>query len=414
MIKYYPSRSMEGLKMSSESFRPLHGIRVLDLSRALAGPLCASLLSDLGAAVIKVEPLDGDPARAWGPFDGDESLYFASANHGKRALALDFRDPAAGEILRSLIGTSDVLIESFRPGVMGAMGLDAAALRAANPHLVVASVSGFGSDGPLRNSAGLDQIAQAMSGLMSVTGPSAGAFYRVGVPIVDFMTGLVSVIGVLAAILARKDEGVRVETSLLETALYSLVFQAQKGLSTGENPEPQGNMHPSIQPYGAYRAADGEIVLAASSQRHWRWLCEVIGAEELMGRPEFASPAARVENRERLTAELEKRLETATVRQWVDRLTSAGLPAGPVLGVADALAQEQVAALKLVNEVATADATRSRPLLAAPLRFDGKRPRIAAYPPRLGDSSREILIELGWSDAKVDALIERGAVKGCS
>ncbi|MGN6128607.1 MAG: CaiB/BaiF CoA transferase family protein [Humibacter sp.] len=396
--------------MSEERTRPLDGVRILELSRALAGPLCATLLSDLGAEVIKVEPLDGDPSRAWGPHDGDESLYFASVNHGKRTIALDFRDEAARKILLDLVRASDVLIESFRPGVLGAMGLDPVTLQEANPRLIVASVTGFGSVGPLRHAAGLDQIAQAMSGLMSVTGASVEETYRVGVPIVDFMTGLVSVIGVLSALLARGESGVRVETSLLETALYSLVFQAQAALLTGENPAPQGNMHPTIQPYGAYRAADGEIVLAASSQRHWAWLCEILGAEELLGVPEFGTPTARVAYREALTAEIEARLAGATVAEWVDRLTDAGIPAGPVLGVSDALAQQQVAALDLVQSVSSPHSAEGRRLLAAPLRFDDARLPIAAHPPRLGESSREILIELGWSQSEVDALVERGAV----
>ena len=396
--------------MSRERPGPLVGVRVLDLSRALAGPLCATLLSDLGAEVTKVEPIGGDPSRAWGPHDGDESLYFASVNHGKRALALDFRDKAARGILVDLVRSSDVLIESFRPGVMSAMGLDATSLKAANPRLVVTSVTGFGSVGSLSNAPGLDQIAQAMSGLMSVTGASAAETYRVGVPVVDFMTGLVSVIGVLAALIARDEDGTTVETSLLETALYSLVFQAQKGLRTGEDPEPQGNMHPTIQPYGTYRAADGDIVLAASSQRHWRWLCEVLGAEELLGVRKFATPADRVAHREALTVEIEARLAGATVEQWVVRLTAAGIPAGPVLGVTDALAQEQVAALELVRQLPTPDGMDARPLLAAPFRLRGERLPIAAYPPRLGESSREILIELGRSEVEVDALVKRGAV----
>ncbi|MCR2799387.1 CoA transferase [Microbacterium sp. zg-Y818] len=390
---------------------PLQGIRVLDLSRALAGPLCATLLADMGAEVVKVEPVDGDPSRAWGPHDGPESLYYASVNHGKRALALDFRAPEASEILLSLVRRSDVLIESFRPGVLDALGLDAEALRRTNPRLVVASVSGFGTVGPLRGAAGLDQIAQAMSGLMSVTGESAEQSYRVGVPIVDFMTGLVSVIGVLCALLGREESGMTVETSLLETALYSLVFQLQKAMLTGSNPEPQGNMHPTIQPYGAYQTADGAIVLAASTQRHWRQLCDVLGIADVADDPRFAGPADRVEHRDALTTAIERALAAAPVADWLVRLQAAGIPAGPVLGIADALAHEQVEALGIVREVPAPDGLSSRRLLAAPFRIDGERLEIRGYPPALGGETRDILVELGWSPDDISALVKRGVVR---
>lgn len=389
---------------------PLDGVRVLDLSRALAGPLCGSMLSDLGATVTKVEPLDGDPSRAWGPFQNGRSLYFDAINHGKRSLLLDFRDAGSRDVLTELVRWADVVIESFRPGVMDDIGLGADDLRALNPNAVVVSVTGFGSVGPLRSAAGLDQIAQSMSGLTSVTGADRDHQYRVGVPIVDFMTGLVAVIGALTGLLQqRAGTGARVETSLLETALYSLVFQAQRGLRLGEDAEPQGNMHPTIQPYGTYRTRDGELTLAASTQRHWRGLCTILGDETLTDRAAYATPQARVDAREDLTADIEALLAHRTTAEWIDLLRGAGIPAGPVNGVVAALHNEQVDAMQLVTHV-TDEHGADLPLLAAPFTLDGNRLAITSPPPAPGFGAREALTVAGFTDEQVADLVARGIV----
>ena len=244
---------------------PLDGITVLDLTRALAGPYATALLADMGATITKVESMKGgDSTRGWPPFENEHSLYFDSVNRGKSSIALDFYTPEGRTLLRQLALASDVVVENFRPGVMAEMGLDAASLRAERPSLIIASVSGFGSTGPLSQTAGLDQVAQAMSGLMSVTGKNASELYRVGIPIVDIYAGVFTAFGIVAALLGRERTGggLEVSTSLLEAAIAISAFQGQRYLSTGVVPEPQGNNHPVLAPYGMFATADIPIIIA--------------------------------------------------------------------------------------------------------------------------------------------------------
>ena len=259
---------------------PLAGTTVLDLSRALAGPYATALLADLGATVIKVEgATGGDSSRSWPPFEGQHSLYFDSANRNKSSVAIDFYSPEGKDLLRKLALEADVLIENFRPGVLTAMGLDPAELRASNPGLVIASVTGFGPTGPLAKTAGLDQVAQGMSGLMSVTGPDAEHPSRFGVPIVDMGAGMFTAFGIASALVerARTGRGVDVSTSLLETGLALSAFQGQRYLSNGEVPVPQGNDHPVLAPYGVFRTADIPVIIAVGNDKQWLELCALVG-----------------------------------------------------------------------------------------------------------------------------------------
>ncbi|HMN78750.1 MAG TPA: CoA transferase, partial [Burkholderiaceae bacterium] len=295
--------------------QPLRGLKVLDLTRALAGPFCTMILGDLGARVDKVEPAGtGDMSRTWGPFDRGESTYFLCANRNKRSLALDFRKPQANDLLRRMVLQADIVVENFRPGVMQRMGLSFEDLRRDNPRLICIGLSGFGSRGPYSDRAGFDQIAQGMSGLMSVTGPGDSAGYRVGIAVGDVVAGMWATIGALAAVQARErtGEGAVVETSLLRGLLSIMGVQGQRYLSLHETGRASGNSHPTIAPYGTYDCSDGPINLAPATASMWSALCRVLDLHDLAQDPAFADNASRVANRAALDARIAERLRTIT------------------------------------------------------------------------------------------------------
>jgi crotonobetainyl-CoA:carnitine CoA-transferase CaiB-like acyl-CoA transferase len=391
---------------------PLLGIHVLDLSRALAGPYATSLLSDLGATVTKVESIKGgDSTRGWPPFENAHSLYFDSVNRGKASIALDFYQPEGQALLRQLALAADVVIENFRPGVMAEIGLDPVSLRTEKPALVVASVSGFGATGPLSQTAGLDQVAQGMSGIMSVTGEDANTMYRVGIPIVDIYAGIFTAFGIAAALVGRErsGDGLEVSTSLLEAALAISVFQGQRYLSTGEIPTPQGNNHPVLVPYGVFATADIPIIIAAGTDKHWRDLCALLGDVELADEPEFATGRDRTRNREPLKARLEVLLAARSGVDWVEAMRVAGIPAGPIYNYAQAFADPQVVHLDMVQHVKRPDGS-DLPLLRGPLSIGGVATRIRKAPPGLGEDTLKVLADLGLSEEQVAGLVDAGVV----
>lgn len=391
---------------------PLDGVRVLDLTRALAGPMCTALLGDLGAEVTKVEGLPrGDSARRSPPFDQGRSLYFAAANRNKRSVAIDLRSPDGGRILRRLLDDCDVLVENFRPGTLEKMGLDPEELRAARPELIIASVSGFGHVGPEAQTPGVDQIAQGMSGLMSVTGAGDQTPMRVGVPIVDCLAGIFAALGVASAVAARErtGRGRHVRTSLLESALAVMVFQAQRYVTTGEVPGPEGNAHPVIAPYGAFATRDQPINIAGSAGRHWRILCEALGAPYLLDDPRFAGPQDRLDHRTELNVEVERLLAGRGAAEWIPLLREAGIPCGPIHDMAGVFADPQVAALGMVQNLVGADGL-DLPLLRGPL-WTGEDPALVRLPPpAFGGHTREILGAAGLSGTEIDDLVARGVV----
>lgn len=393
--------------------KPLHGITVVDLSRALAGPYCTALLADMGAMIIKVESINGgDTARQWPPFQDSHSLYFDSVNRNKTSVCLDFYSPEGREILDRLIIGADVLVENFKPGTLEKMGLSAERLEELHPGLLLGSITGFGTVGPLKDDAGLDQVIQGMSGLMSVTGAGPGNTYRVGVPIVDITSGMVCAFGIVSALLGRSNghSVSRVATSLLETALGLSAFQGQRALSLGEAPSPQGNNHPVIAPYGMFKTATEPINIAVGNDKQWRAFCDLLRIPLAVEDPRFATGADRSANRDQLTELIESALGSKAAAEWVPMISGSGIPCGPIYDCAQALASEQVAALGLVQHSRRRDGS-ALPLLRGPLSLDGQASEILSPPPLLGEHTAEALREIGFSEDDIERLEANGHLK---
>jgi crotonobetainyl-CoA:carnitine CoA-transferase CaiB-like acyl-CoA transferase len=368
---------------------PLEGLIVADFSRVLAGPYATMLLGDLGADVIKVErPGTGDDTRAWGPpWRDSESTYFLGLNRNKRSVALDLADPADRALARRLAERADVLVESFRPGLMASWELDGESLRqAANPRLVSCSVTAFGSGERAAGLPGYDFLLQAMGGLMSVTGEPDGRPLKVGAALIDLVSGLLAAAGIQAALLERErtGRGRHVEVSLMDAALASLLNQGSAWVSGGVVPGRRGNRHPSIVPYETYEAADRPFAVAAGNDRLFARLCQAIDRPELAADPRFATNEARVENVDALGEELETVFRTEPANHWLKTLRAASVPVGPINRVDEAF--ELAAELGLEPTEYHA----GLPLIRPPLRIDGDRPPIRRPPPRLDEHGDEI------------------------
>jgi crotonobetainyl-CoA:carnitine CoA-transferase CaiB-like acyl-CoA transferase len=393
---------------------PLGGLRVLDLSRALAGPFCTMILGDLGADVVKVEPLpDGEMIRNWGPFHGGISTYYLSINRNKRSLALNFRDACALELLREMARYADVIVENFKPGTMEEMGLSYDALRESNQRLIYASITGFGRDGPYGSWPGVDQIAQGMSGLMSITGTLESGPLRVGVPIGDMLAGMWTALGIQSAIIQRltSGKGQRVETSLLASLVGMLCVQGQRYLSLGDIPPRVGNDHPVICPYGTFEAKDGPFNMAATSDAMWGALCRLIDLEDLIEHPDFGNNSARMKNKEEVRRRLNARFNARPRLEWTRKLVELGLPAGPIYDLADVFADPQVKHLNLAESVKHPVLGPVR-LLSNPIRLDALDGRsVREPPPLLGQHSEQALRDYGISADRVRELKGQGIIK---
>ena len=377
--------------------RPLKGIRVLDLSRVLAGPWCTQLLADLGAEVIKVErPGSGDDTRHWGPpwhGEGDRRVaaYFLSCNRGKKSAAIDFARPEGAALVRKLAGQADVVVENFKVGGLGKFGLDAAKLRAANPRLIYASITGFGQDGPYADRAGYDFIIQGMGGMMSVTGlpdgePGGGPM-RAGVAIADLFTGMYACAAILASLYAREKtgEGATIDMALFDTQLAVMANQASNTLISGKDPPRQGNTHPNIVPYQPFEAADQPIIIAVGNDRQFARLADICGHREWVGDERFASNGARVANRSDMVSLVADVIRERPAAEWLDQLEAAGIPAGPINLVTQALSDIQAQHRQMVRTIA------GTPLVGSPVRLDGHRADSDLPPPALGEHTDEVL-----------------------
>ncbi|MBM3791563.1 MAG: CoA transferase, partial [Acidobacteria bacterium] len=334
---------------------PLAGIRVLDLSRILAGPFATMALADLGAEVVKVEaPGRGDDTRSWGPpFVAGESTYFMSANRSKRGVSLNFKHPRGRELLLGLLDRSDVLIENFRAGVLERQGLGYADLSGRHPRLIYCSITGYGHTGPRRAEPGFDAMIQGESGLMSVTGSPDGPPYKVGASIADIISGMYAVQGILASLYRRErtGRGEKIDIALLDSMVSVLTYQAAMCLVTGQNPHRMGNQHPSIAPYETFEAADGYFTLGVTTDRHWRLFCRTLGLADLEKDPRYAGVPDRVRNYDSLREALGSLLRKQPAGFWIEKLREAGIPCGEVRTVAQALEDPQLAARGMILEL---------------------------------------------------------------
>ncbi|MFD7133802.1 CaiB/BaiF CoA transferase family protein [Streptomyces sp. NPDC059894] len=392
----------------------LAGIRVLDLSRILSGPLATMVLADLGADVIKVENTrTGDDTRQWGPpFQGDQAAYFLSANRNKRGIALDLKSPEGLAVALRLADQADVLVENFRPGTAERLGLGYQELAARNPRLVYASVSGYGQTGPWASQPGYDAIAQAQSGMMSITGEPGQSPVRPGVATADIGAGMWAVIGILAALQARRStgRGQLVDVSLLDGQLAWLTYVAQGWFATGQPPRPHGSAHPTIVPYQALPTADGHLMVAAGNDKLWRLFAETVGCADLADDPRFATNPDRVRNRDQLVPLLEAALQRRGREEWAKLLEAAGVPCAPIATVAEALAGPQAGARSMVAELDHPTLGRLR-TVGSPLKLSDTPVHLRTAAPLLGQHTDDVLAENGYAPAEIAALRAAGAVR---
>ncbi|WP_238364570.1 CaiB/BaiF CoA transferase family protein [Mesobacterium pallidum] len=392
---------------------PLAGIKVLDFSRILSGPYASMVLADLGAEVIKIEPMDtGDETRNFPPFQGQLSHYYIALNRSKQSLALNLKSPEGVQIARDLAAQSDILLENFRPGVMDRLGLGYGTLAGDNPRLLYCSITGFGADSPLGDKPAFDIVAQALSGVMSVNCEPGQAPNKLGVPLGDMAGSIFSVFGLLAALHERNatGRGRHVEVAMLDSLIALQGYLSQIYFVTGQSPQPVGTQHPSIVPYGSFPTSDGHVIVACLTDRFWQNFARCLGHDALIEDPRFALYDQRLANRAALQALIEARMTRDSTAYWLDRLTAFDVPNAPILSIGDALEQPHVAARGLLEttEHPTEGAMR---MVRGPIRFDGQGPAPARAPSLLGQDSAEVLARgLGYSEAELSDLVARGVV----
>lgn len=394
---------------------PLTGIRVLDLTNVLAGPFCCHQLGHLGAEIIKIEvPGRGDLARQLGADAklnaANMGVSFLAQNAGKRSMTLNLKSPSGVALLMRLVKSADVLVENFRPGVMARLGVGPEVLRAENPALIYAAISGFGQDGPWKNRPAYDQIVQGVAGVMSVTGTDASGPLRVGYPVSDTVGGLTAAFAIAAALNAP-ERGCVIDVSMLESTLTTMAWTISNFLIAGVTPQRHGNENPTSAPSGAFRVADGYINIAANKDEQWEMLARHLGREHLLRDPDFATREERKRNRLRLRAELECVLVTRPGAEWVAELSRLGIPAGEVLSVPQALTHPQVAARGFLADFADVPGVgRDIQVVRTGLKLNGAPPAVDTPPPELGADTDAILQELGLGTDAIATLRKEGAI----
>ena len=394
--------------------KALEGIRVLDLTRALAGPFCTLMLGDNGADVIKIEiPGSGDDTRKWGPpFIGDESAYFLSINRNKRSLTLNLQDPKAQDVFMKLAKDSDVVVENFTPGVMDRFGLGYEAVKAVNPNVVYCSISGFGQDGPYRSRPAYDQIMQGVGGLMSITGEPDGEPQKIGIAVTDIGAGMWSAFAITTALHHRDKtgEGQYIDISMLDAQVAWLTYQAAFFFANDEPPKRMGAAHPTLVPYQAFMCSDGKYInVAVGSERIWERFCQGMGREDLKDHSDYSVNSVRVAHRGAIVSMLQEIFLTRPVSEWVEDLQAANVPCGPINDLADVFADPQVLARDMLQEMPhpTLGTIKQTGL---PIKFSRTPGGLDRHPPLLGEHNQEILSSLGYSDADVQSLKDASVI----
>jgi crotonobetainyl-CoA:carnitine CoA-transferase CaiB-like acyl-CoA transferase len=379
-----------------EATPPLQGIRVVDLTRVLAGPFCTMLLGDMGAEVIKIEePRHGDETRGWAPFVDGTSAYFLGVNRSKKSVALDLKTPAGRDVLTRLIETADVLVENFRPGSLASLGFGYAQAAAINPRLVYCSISGYGQNGARSQRPGYDVVIQGETGLMDVTGFPDGEPTRVGIAVTDYLAGLYAIQGILLALIERQRSGAgqQIDLALFDSMLSAMHLPVGILLATGEDPGRSGNDHPSIAPYETIRARDGSIIVAVGNPRLWVQFCDALGRQDLCDDPRFRTNTDRLANRDELRATLQGVFDTMGVDELIQRLEAHNVPCGKLRSVKDALADPQVAAREMLPQLEYSPIGPIK-VLGNPVKLSRTPYVIRLPPPRLGEHTQEVVSQL--------------------
>ncbi len=392
---------------------PLEGIKVIELAQIMAGPPCGLLLADMGADVIKVEKLPGgDDTRSYTePSINGESAAFMILNRNKRGIAVNLKTPGGLEVVKKLLADADVVTENYRKGTLEKLGLGYDVLQQLNPRLVYCAVSGYGRTGPYADKGGFDLIAQGFAGIMSITGEPGGPPAKSGTSIADINAGILAALGIASALVARQatGRGQMVETSLMEAAIQQTYWQAAIYFATGKNPQPTGSAHILTAPYQAFPTQDGWINVGGANQSNWERIVKVIGRPELGDDPRFRTNGDRMKNLSALTPLIAERLEKRPSADWIREFEAAGVPVGPVNKIGDMLADEQVRARDMVVEVDHARAGRVK-ALGHPIKFSETRGEVKRAAPLLGQHTREVLGELGYSPQRIDELVREGAI----
>jgi crotonobetainyl-CoA:carnitine CoA-transferase CaiB-like acyl-CoA transferase len=392
---------------------PLAHVTVLDLTRVMSGPYCTMMLGDMGARVIKIEHRGrGDDTRHWGPpFQAGESSYFLSVNRNKESVTLDFRTTGGRRILEELLARSDVMVENFRPDTLSDLELGYETLAARHPRLIYCSISGYGHTGPRRTEPGYDAVLQAEGGLMSISGEPDGPPARLGVPIVDIVSGMFAAQGIVLALLARErtNRGQAVDISMLDSVAALLTYQAGAYFATSVAPVRVGNRHPLVAPYGVFSAADGEFVLAIGNDAQWQAFCELAGLDALASDPRFATNPSRIQRPQELESILGDRLKTRSRQQWIDGLLGRGVPCGSIRTVAEVLVDRQLNAREMI-ETLDHEIVGSVRTVGNPIKLSDTPGAVRTAAPVLGKHTESVLQELGFSRAEIEQFRRSGAI----